>query len=258
MFEGGPGESATVIQPTETGARVLSVIPAPAADSTSRFEVEAGGRLELQVDQSIHVLDANDVIVGAIAPPWAVDAAGDAVPTSYSVADNVVTQTVDSDGAQFPIVADPAISVGSESAPPVPTGQPGSSRMENHEASGPQRRWIIRRSPAGCRLAADYPHPSSHNPGQTNVVARVTCGRPVAQLMVKAQLWENRFWGWSKIGAEGRRARQNVMSVAANSHFDCHLTATYRGTGWGQSLEGGRYFTGEAVSTSWKAERCRR
>ncbi len=49
-------------------------------------------------------------VIGDITAPWAVDADGTRLPTSYSSVDGTtVTQTVDTAGAAFPVVADPVV-----------------------------------------------------------------------------------------------------------------------------------------------------
>ena len=49
-----------------------------------------------------------DVVLAEIEAPWAVDAKGKQLPTSYSLnPGGVLTQTIDTDGATYPIVADP-------------------------------------------------------------------------------------------------------------------------------------------------------
>lgn len=46
---------------------------------------------------------------GYISPPWAKDSAGRSLPTSYTWADDILTQAIDLSGdVQFPVVADPA------------------------------------------------------------------------------------------------------------------------------------------------------
>lgn len=51
-------------------------------------------------------------MVGSIAAPWAVDASGNAVPTSFEVAGNTVTQVVEHAGAVYPVTADPLFTFG--------------------------------------------------------------------------------------------------------------------------------------------------
>jgi len=45
--------------------------------------------------------------LGHLDKPWARDATGKALPTTFSVAGQTVTQHVDKTGAQFPVTADP-------------------------------------------------------------------------------------------------------------------------------------------------------
>ena len=48
-------------------------------------------------------------VVAYIETPWAVDADGDKLPTSYEINGNQLTQTIDTAGATFPVVADPSV-----------------------------------------------------------------------------------------------------------------------------------------------------
>lgn len=49
---------------------------------------------------------------GVVAAPWASDANGKALATSYSFANGVLTQSIDTAGATFPVVADPWVTSG--------------------------------------------------------------------------------------------------------------------------------------------------
>ncbi|GIG41119.1 DUF2599 domain-containing protein [Cellulomonas phragmiteti] len=55
---------------------------------------------------------AGRIVLGAAAP-WAVDAAGVAVPTRFEVTDGVITQVVDhrTEGVTYPVVADPWLGI---------------------------------------------------------------------------------------------------------------------------------------------------
>lgn len=48
------------------------------------------------------------VVVGAFLDPWSVDANGTALPTHYETDGNTLIQVVDTEGAAFPVVSDPA------------------------------------------------------------------------------------------------------------------------------------------------------
>jgi hypothetical protein len=54
------------------------------------------------------VVGTDEAVLLHIPAPWAVDATGAALPTRYEVAGSTITQVVDTRGASFPVVADPA------------------------------------------------------------------------------------------------------------------------------------------------------
>lgn len=78
---------------------------------TARYGVNLpeGGSLRKDSNGAISILDASGTWIGGAAPAWATDAAGKAVPTSYSIDGNELVQTVDlsSPDIAFPVVADP-------------------------------------------------------------------------------------------------------------------------------------------------------
>ncbi|GAB3125162.1 hypothetical protein [Glaciibacter psychrotolerans] len=98
------------VQPMATGVRVLTAIASAEApgDYTYTFDVPEGTSLVEGVGR--YYLSDDDRVLGALLPPWAVDAAGESVPTSYSWADGKLTQHVDlsSPRISFPVLADPA------------------------------------------------------------------------------------------------------------------------------------------------------
>lgn len=72
------------------------------------FEVDPAFELLPLEDGGIAVRTADGDLAGTIAPPWAVDRNGTAVPTDYTIAGNTVIQRVHpATSTVFPIVADP-------------------------------------------------------------------------------------------------------------------------------------------------------
>lgn len=59
-------------------------------------------------DGSAKLLDAGDRYVADLGAPWAIDATGRYLPTSYELEGDVLTQKVGYGGAVFPVVADPS------------------------------------------------------------------------------------------------------------------------------------------------------
>ncbi|WP_158548209.1 hypothetical protein [Desertihabitans brevis] len=97
-------------------------------------------------DGRVSVLDADGEVVLGIEAPWAVDAAGEAIPTRYAVDGRTLTQVVETDAStEFPVVADPTFKV-------LPGYvRVGFSRSESFSAVG---------SVASCTaLLSKSPHP---------------------------------------------------------------------------------------------------
>lgn len=85
---------------------------APSSFKFSVGDVRGAVSLDLQPDGSIRVLGADGTIINTVLKPWAKDASGKNLPTSYAVEGNVITQSVDHRGAQYPVVADPSFGCG--------------------------------------------------------------------------------------------------------------------------------------------------
>jgi len=106
--------SATAVQATDNGGvRMLTVIDN--ADAPTRYpynvSVPDGGSIKLNDDGSAVVFDGSGQPIASVAPPWATDANGNAVPTHFEVnADGTtLTQVIDhnANGVAYPVTADP-------------------------------------------------------------------------------------------------------------------------------------------------------
>lgn len=73
--------------------------------------IKPGQRLEPANDGGLVVLEG-DNIVANIEEPWAVDANGRSLPTTYETDGSTIIQTIDTKGATFPVMADPTIKTG--------------------------------------------------------------------------------------------------------------------------------------------------
>lgn len=96
------------------GVRVMSLLTAGETSATFSIELPSGASL-IPNGNGFNVVieaDGTNVSLGQIEEPWAVDANGTALPTAYSLDGDTLTQHVDTDGAVYPIVADPAVTVG--------------------------------------------------------------------------------------------------------------------------------------------------
>ena len=65
-----------------------------------------------RLDIDLGALEPGEVELAYIEAPWALDAQGNAVPTSYEVRGMTLVQTVEHQGAAYPVVADPSFSCG--------------------------------------------------------------------------------------------------------------------------------------------------
>lgn len=96
------------VQSLPNGVRLISVLADSGSPTSTAFAVTLPPDQSLQVDSLGGVLVIQEgVSVGRFSAPWAIDAAGTSLPTSYVLTDDTITQTIDTAGAQFPIVADP-------------------------------------------------------------------------------------------------------------------------------------------------------
>lgn len=106
-------QSSSVVQAVGDSTQILTVIEGSSAPSayTFGFDLKPGTELIEGTDGAI-LIAQGDLIVGEIAAPWAVDANGRQVPTSYEIVGSSITQKVNHTGAAYPVVADPSVSFG--------------------------------------------------------------------------------------------------------------------------------------------------
>jgi len=92
-------------------ARILLVIGG--AEAPTRYEFNAtlpdGASLVSTVGGGVEVVDGAGEAIAFIEPPWAIDANGAAVATHFEVRGETLLQIVDHNGAEYPVVADPAV-----------------------------------------------------------------------------------------------------------------------------------------------------
>jgi hypothetical protein len=96
-------------------ARTLLVLNDSSAPAEYRFDlrVPAGSRLSLEAGGGVDVLNSRGRILARVAAPWAKDAAGQDVKTSYRIDGTTLVQTVKlTEHTKFPVVADPKLTYG--------------------------------------------------------------------------------------------------------------------------------------------------
>lgn len=112
-------EKATLaIQPVENGVRNIIYIKSYTEQKDYKFDITVpeGSKLVTSADylgeefdtEEVFVVNQENTITSIIAPPWAKDANGNDIETSYFVKGNTLTQSIDfNKDTAFPIVADP-------------------------------------------------------------------------------------------------------------------------------------------------------
>lgn len=109
------GSGETVARTTETGAQVLTVLR-KGSEARYKFDLPAGAQLTEAPGGALAIVkldgDVGGKTLGLIEAPWAVDAAGKALPTEYTIKGSTLVQSIDTTGATYPVVADPQVTNG--------------------------------------------------------------------------------------------------------------------------------------------------
>jgi hypothetical protein len=92
------------------GTRSLAVLTAGQSSATFTGLIPAGSKITPKGKDFSVLTPAGQAMT--IDAPWAVDAAGKRLTTSYTFTGNTITQKVDTKGATFPVVADPTVTLG--------------------------------------------------------------------------------------------------------------------------------------------------
>lgn len=115
VYPGVAADASVVARPTRDGTQALIAIGGSDAPKRYTFPVEVNGELtglRPGNDGAVDILGVDGTTpVATIAPPWATDANGAAVPTHYEIEGSSIIQVVDHDAA-YPVTADPKVSFG--------------------------------------------------------------------------------------------------------------------------------------------------
>jgi len=115
VFDHGDGASSVPLVKDDGSVQILTIIDAAGAPESYSYALDVPDGASLAVDEggAVQITGADGEFIGGVAPPWAVDSEGAAVPTRYEVAGATLTQVIDHDGGEFsyPIVADPWLGI---------------------------------------------------------------------------------------------------------------------------------------------------
>lgn len=106
------GQSKITVSDPGGGRRTLFLIHdrSSSHESVIPVDVPPGGRMSVDPDGSVTVVDADGNPVSTVAAPWAYDADGTPIPTHFEIRDGYLVQVVDTVGIEnilYPILADP-------------------------------------------------------------------------------------------------------------------------------------------------------
>ncbi len=108
MVTKGADFSTAVTDEGDGAFRALVHIPSPDAPQEYKFEVPENMSITALEDGGAVVRTSDGDLAGSFAAPWAVDANGNSVSTSYSIEGNTLVQRVNFTATTaFPVVADP-------------------------------------------------------------------------------------------------------------------------------------------------------
>ena len=119
VYADAPGLTATAVQATIDGVRELFAISSAAAGTTLAIELglPPGASMTPDGDGGFDIIKQRGrsgpaSALAHVAAPWAKDATGKSLPSSYSLDGTSLTQHVDTAGATYPVIADPQITWG--------------------------------------------------------------------------------------------------------------------------------------------------
>ncbi|WP_461474831.1 hypothetical protein [Microbacterium sp. HJ5] len=100
--------SEAYVQPTDAGVRVLTATLDSSGPSTYEYTVDVPVSAELVQVGELYFLEDATQVYGVLHAPWALDAEGNAVPTSYTWEGGTLTQHLNfAQDTVFPVIADP-------------------------------------------------------------------------------------------------------------------------------------------------------
>ncbi|RSO10727.1 hypothetical protein DMH18_11235 [Streptomyces sp. WAC 06783] len=111
VYPGAAKATDLAVQPTaDGGIRALAVLKNATAPREQRYDISLpnGAHLMKLDNGAVAAIAKNGTFLGGFTTPWAKDATGKPVPTSYRIDGNTLVQTVQiADSTAFPVVADP-------------------------------------------------------------------------------------------------------------------------------------------------------
>jgi hypothetical protein len=157
------GQSKITVPDPGGGRRTLFLIHdrSSSHESVIPVDVPPGGRMSVDPDGSVTVVDADGNPVSTVAAPWAYDADGTPIPTHFEIRDGYLVQVVDTVGIEnilYPILADPPKKESKKGSKQVGKAQNTAPRKPNSMTSRtpPQSQAVTADQRAANQLAAAH------------------------------------------------------------------------------------------------------
>ncbi len=108
-WEDGNGVVFTPLVTREGDVQVNTIIPDANAPHSYSYEIDIPSNAQVVQAGDAHLfIGADGSLLAGLAPPWATDANGKAIPTRFEIEGKTVTQIIDfNEATVFPVVADP-------------------------------------------------------------------------------------------------------------------------------------------------------
>lgn len=112
IYEGVAHSTSEAIYSSPGSAQMLALMADSSAPTTQNYRIDVPAGTHVVREGAGFSIIRADRVIGTIAAPWAVDADGRRLPTTYTLDGNVLSQHTNTFGATYPVVVDPTITVG--------------------------------------------------------------------------------------------------------------------------------------------------
>jgi hypothetical protein len=113
LYDNVAADTDALVSTHGDGVQLLSIMQSTSAPNSQRYRLSLPpGASVTRAGEGFVLVGANDAVIGSIDEPWARDATGRTLPTTYELVGTTLLQRTDTTNAVFPVVADPKITVG--------------------------------------------------------------------------------------------------------------------------------------------------
>lgn len=113
VYQGTAADASTAVETNSDGLSVITVLGGADAptDYAYPLSIPDGGAIQSTDAGGYVITDSTGIAVATISAPWATDANGTSLPTSYTLNGKTLVQHVDTTNAVFPVTSDPHVTL---------------------------------------------------------------------------------------------------------------------------------------------------